>query len=137
MDKKLVAARHGPMGHTMVMSPEDHQAYECQAQAFLAEYQPKGVAESQLVQFLIDDSWRCNRFAAIKATLHSSAFDARDLKTRDALVNINIHCQRLNRQFERTLCLLRKIQAERRRDEKRRLARAAKILKMPTTQRPC
>lgn len=125
------------MGHTMVMSAEDHQALECHAQAFLAEYQPKGVVEDQLVQFLIDDSWRSNRFAAIKETLHSSAFDARDPKTRDARVSINIHCQRLNRHFERTVRLLRKIQAERRRDEKRRLARAAKILKMPTTQRPC
>jgi len=134
MDKTIEATvRHGQTGHTVVLSTEDHSAYQRQSRAFLDEYQPKGVIETQLVQFLIDDSWRINRSAAIQTTLLSPGSDACDPKTLDAFVKINIDCQRLTRQFERTLRLFRKIQAERRRDEKRQLARATKILKMYIT----
>jgi len=47
-----------------------------------------------------------------------------------AFVNISIYRQRLTREFERTLVLLRRIQAERRENEERQLDNAAKILKM-------
>ena len=47
-----------------------------------------------------------------------------------AFANISVHSQRLTRQFERTLALLRQLQAERRANEERQLDNAAKILKM-------
>jgi hypothetical protein len=47
-----------------------------------------------------------------------------------AFAQISIYCQRLARQFERTLAQLRQIQADRRDTEQRQLANAAKILKM-------
>jgi hypothetical protein len=47
-----------------------------------------------------------------------------------AFANISIYRQRLTREFERTLVLLRQIQAERRKNEERQLDNAAKILKM-------
>ena len=47
-----------------------------------------------------------------------------------AFANISIYRQRLTREFERTLVLLRQIQAERRKNEQRQLDDAAKILKM-------
>jgi hypothetical protein len=42
--------------------------------------------------------------------------------------------QRLNRQVERTLALLRQVQAERRANEERQLEKVAKILKMHKDQ---
>jgi hypothetical protein len=51
-----------------------------------------------------------------------------------AFANISIYGQRLARQFERTLVLLRHIQAERRKTEERQLNKAAKILKMHNAQ---
>jgi hypothetical protein len=48
-----------------------------------------------------------------------------------AFANISIYRQRLTREFQRTLTLLRQIQAERRKNEERQLDNAAKILKMP------
>jgi hypothetical protein len=53
-----------------------------------------------------------------------------------AFANIGIYRQRLTRQFERTLALLRHIQAERRKNEQRQLDNAAKILKMHQDQNP-
>jgi hypothetical protein len=47
-----------------------------------------------------------------------------------AFANIGIYRQRLAREFERTLLLLRQMQAERRTNEERQLDNAAKILKM-------
>jgi hypothetical protein len=47
-----------------------------------------------------------------------------------AFANLGIYRQRLAREFERTLILLRQIQAERRNNEERQIDDAAKILKM-------
>ena len=47
-----------------------------------------------------------------------------------AFANLGIYRQRLAREFERTLVLLRQIQAERRTNEERQLDDAAMILKM-------
>jgi hypothetical protein len=47
-----------------------------------------------------------------------------------AFANISTQSQCLARQFERTLALLRQIQADRRANEERQLGKAAKILKM-------
>ena len=53
-----------------------------------------------------------------------------------AFANISVHSQRLTRQFERTLALLRQIEAERRANDERQLDKAAKILKMHKAENP-
>ena len=109
-----------------------------------------GATEAQLVQSLIDTSWRMNRATAVETNLFSlgitemedrvranhpdaEAALAMALTFRDnvhAFSNISIYAQRLSRQFERTLNQLRQIQSERRAAEERQLGEAAKILKM-------
>ena len=145
----LNALRHGLTGHTVVLPSEDHSAYQRHAQSFLDEYQPKGATETQLVQSLIDASWQLNRAAAVETNLFSLGITVNDdvhashpeaeaalamaLAYREhnrAFANLGIYRQRLTRQFERTLVLLRQIQAERRQSEKRQLDSAAKMLKM-------
>jgi hypothetical protein len=146
----LNALRHGLTGQTVVLPTEDHSAYERHSQSFLAEYRPKDATETQLVQSLIDTSWRMNRAATVETNLFSlgiiemedrlranhpeaEAALAMALAFREhmrAFANISINSQRLARQFERTLAQLRQIQAERRAAEERQLNQAAKILKM-------
>ena len=146
----LNALRHGLTGQTIVLPTEDHSAYERHSQSFLDEYHPKDATETQLVQSLIDTSWRLNRAAAVETNLFSlgviemedrlranhpeaEAALAMALAFREhmrAFANISMNSQRLARQFERTLAQLRQIQADRRANEERQLDKARKILKM-------
>ncbi len=146
----LNALRHGLTGQTVVLSTEDHSAYQRHSQPFLDEYKPSGATEAQLVQFLVDTSWRMNRAAAVETNLFSlgiSEAEDRDPSTSPdtdsalamalafrehtrAFAQISIYSQRLARQFERTLDQLRKIQEERRRREQLQLDDAANLLKM-------
>jgi hypothetical protein len=142
----LNALRHGLTGQTIVLPTEDHAAYQRHSQSFLNEYRPKEATETQLVQSLIDTSWQLNRAAAVETNLFSlgiiemedqirvshpeaEAALAMALAFREnnrAFANLGIYRQRLTRQFERTLALLRQIQAERRKNEQRQLDNAAK-----------
>jgi hypothetical protein len=146
----LNALRHGLTGHTIVLPSEDQSVYQRHSQAFLDEYQPKGATETQLVQSLLDFSWQLNRAAAVETNLFSLGITEMEDRIRAnhpeaetalamalayrehnrAFANISVYRQRLARQFERTLVLLRQIQAERRKNEERQLDNAAKILKM-------
>src|ERR1700675_2185458 len=102
---KLNALRHGLTGQTVVLPTEDHSAYERHSQSFLDQYHPKDATETQLVQSLIDTSWRMNRAAAVETNLFSLGITEMDAQIRE-------------------------IQAERRAAEQRQLDKAAKILKM-------
>jgi hypothetical protein len=129
----LNALRHGLTGQTIVLPSEDLAAYQRHTQRFSEDLQPKGVVEEQLVQALSDASWRLNRVAALENNLlslavfqpppittgHPEAQEAIALAqnlhehTR-TLATLSMHGQRLSRQFEQTLRLLREIQADRR-----------------------
>jgi len=146
----LNALRHGLTGQTIVLPTEDHSAYQRHSQAFLDEYRPKGATETQLVQSLLDTSWQLNRASAVETNLFSLGITESEDRIRAshpeaetalamalayrehnrAFANIGIYRQRLAREFERTLILLRQIQSERRTNEERQLDNAAKILKM-------
>lgn len=146
----LNALRHGLTGHTVVLPTEDLAAYQRLARSFLDEYQPRGATETQLVQSLIDLSWRLNRAAAAETNLltlgitehavhiytgHPQAHDALALalafrEHNRALANISMYSQRYHRQFDRTLAQLRQLQEERRATECRQLHNAASLLEM-------
>jgi hypothetical protein len=146
----LNALRHGLTGQVIVLPTEDLAAYQRHSQAFLDEYQPKGANETQLVQSLLDTAWQVNRAATIALNLLTLGLTELEDRIRAshpeaeaglvlalayrehdrAYINIGIQRQRLSRQYERTLALLRQIQAERRVSEQRQLDQAAKIFKM-------
>ena len=148
--KPIPSQLHGLTGHTIVLPTEDHSAYQRHSQAFLDEYRPKGATETQLVQSLLDSSWQLNRASAVETNLFSLGITEMEDRIRAtnpeaetalamalayrehnrAFSNIGIYRQRLTREFERTLILLRQIQSERRTNEERQLDNAAKILKM-------
>jgi hypothetical protein len=147
---RLNALRHGLIGHTVVLPSEDHAAYQRHSQSFLDEYQPKGATETQLIQSMIDSSWRINRAAAVETNLFSLGITemedripagqpdadsalAMAMAFREhsrAFAQISIYSQRLARQFERALEQLRALQEERRTHENRQLFDAATLFKV-------
>ncbi len=132
------ALRHGLTGQTVVMPTEDLRAYEAHLKSFRDEYQPLGATEAHLVQSLADTSWRLNRVASFEATLLSHdaapaptptrfaraeaqrlhAVAATFVSQSRALSNLSLNSNRLSREFERTVALLRKLQETRRVHEK-------------------
>jgi hypothetical protein len=147
---RLNALRHGLTGQTVVLPTEDHAAYQRHSQSFLDEYQPQGATESQLVQSMIDSSWRINRAAAVETNLFSLGITemedripagqpdadsalAMAMAFREharAFSQISMYSQRLARQFERALEQLRALQEERRTREHQQLFDAATIFKV-------
>ncbi len=118
---------------------DDRAAYEAHRRRFFDEYQPATPTESQLVQELIDTSWRLNRIPLLEADVLARAatpvpldqeitFDIVD--AHRLLANLSIQSQRLSRQFQKTLDTLRDIQAGRAELERRNLKDAAALLEL-------
>ena len=146
----LNALRHGLTGQTVVLPTEDHSAYQRHAHGLFDHFQPAGALEQQMVQSLADTSWRLNRVVALETNLFSLGITEMEDRVRAshpdaeaalamalayrehnrAFANICIYRQRLTREFQRILLLLRQIQSERRQNEESQLDNAAKILKM-------
>jgi hypothetical protein len=113
------AMKHGFTGQLVVMPDEDLELYQHHLKSFHDEYHPQGATEENLVQALADVSWRLNRVAALESNLLSISYTPRDLvdclfAQAKALANLSMHSQRLSRQFERTVVMLRDLQKTRR-----------------------
>ncbi|HUK14791.1 MAG TPA: hypothetical protein VLW65_00180 [Bryobacteraceae bacterium] len=135
----LNALRHGLTAQTVVLPSEDPAAYETHRRQFLDEYQPATATETQLVQELIDTSWRLNRIPLLEADLLARAanppneqaaisFDIVD--AHRLIANLNLQGTRLSRQFQNALDKLRQIQADRQDRERRDLRDAAALLEL-------
>lgn len=126
----LNALRHGLTARSAVLPSEDPAAYENHRCQFLAEYQPATSTETQLVQELIDTSWRLKRIPLLEADLLTRAGEAElDIVDAHRLINnLSIQSQRLSRQFQKALDTLREIQADRRERERHDLRDAAALL---------
>jgi hypothetical protein len=133
------ALTHGLTSRSPVLATEDPAAYQLHSRQFFDEYQPATPTETQLTQELADTAWRINRIPALEAALLDRAanppteqarieFDIVD--AHRALATLGLHCQRLSRQFQKTVDQLREIQAERRREQERHLKRAAALLEL-------
>jgi hypothetical protein len=146
----LNALRHGLTGQIIVLPSDDLKAYRRHVDSFTNEYQPKGPTETHLVQSLADTVWRINRVSALENNLltlglvrDSGQSDeasgqiqqalaiaaSLDSHTR-ALANLSIHGQRLTRQFEKTLALLKQLQTNREVQEHLQLDQASALVQM-------
>ena len=135
----LNALRHGLTAASPILPSEDPTAYESHRLQFIDEHQPATPTETQLVQELIDTSWRLNRIPLLEAQVLNRAANPRDEQARidfdivDAhrlINNLSIQSQRLSRQFQKALDKLREIQADRRDRERRQLKDAAALLEL-------
>jgi hypothetical protein len=145
----LNALRHGLTGQIVVMPTEDLQAYQSHLKSFTDEYRPQGPTEAHLVQALADTSWRLNRVAALETNLltlgvtHVSPITGAPEQIQDAmsivaalesqskaLANLSMHTQRLSRQFERTVTLLRELQKTRQSHQSQQMDDLLNIIEM-------
>ena len=131
------AIRHGLTAATVVLQSEDPAAYEAHRRQFFAEHQPATPTETQLVQELVDTSWRLNRIPLLEADLLNRAANPPNEQARidfdivDAhrlINNLSIQGQRLSRQFQKALQTLGEIQTARLDRERRDLKNAASLL---------
>jgi len=134
----LNAFRHGLTGQTVVISPEDQKSHSGFCRGFFDDYKPEGALEHQLVQIIANCLWRLNRITANEQSLlsldtiqceedHIKATDDRAVTACASarsfemhvktLANLTLYEQRIARQFERTLKLLKETQAERKRQQ--------------------
>ncbi len=134
------ALRHGLTAQAVVMPSEDLQAYQLHLKSFVDQFQPDGAAEAQLVQSLADASWRLNRIVALESNImflatprqiqEDPAVGAALQTQAKTLPALSLHSQRLSRQYERTLVLLRDLQKTRRDQEQRDLDRLLNVMAM-------
>jgi hypothetical protein len=135
----LNALRHGLTAASPVLPSEDPAAYEDHRRRFFNEFQPATPTESQLVQELVDTSWRLNRIPLLEADVLARAaapippdqeitFDIVD--AHRLIANLGIQSQRLSRQFQKSLATLHDIQAGRAERERRDLQDAAALLEL-------
>ena len=147
----LNALRHGlTSGQIIVLPGDDLQAYQRHVESYVHQCKPKGAIEAQLVQTLADTAWRLNRVSALENNLltlgmvrvpdqlteapeqvQQSLSIAASLESETrALANLSLHGQRLSRQFDKTLVLLKELQEERIPEEQYHLNRAANLVQM-------
>jgi hypothetical protein len=131
--KKRVASnalRHGLTARTALLPSEDPAAYEQHCRQFRAEYQPANPTESQIVQELIDTSWRLNRIPLLETGLfdQTNRPECQPQTVIQSLAALGLHGARLSRQFHKALDQLHTIQEQRRYDERWQLKDAAAML---------
>ena len=133
------ALRHGLTAQTVVLASEDPAQYEAHRLQFFDEYQPATPTETQLVQELVDTSWRLNRIPLLEASLIARAENPPTEQARidfdivDAhrlIAGINLQGARLSRQFQKAVQTLRDIQESRLQRERRELEDAAAQLEL-------
>ena len=151
----LNALRHGLTSQVVVMPTEDLILYLDHSDTFHDEYTPVGPTETHLVQTLADCAWRLNRARALENNLltigltskahrenqdnHHEIQDAfataagLEARTRQ-LAMLSLHDTRLTRQFEKTLTLLKSLQAERQAKLQADLEIAARLLQLHETE---
>jgi len=145
----LNALRHGLTGQTVVLPTEDLQAYQSFCQEFVVHYSPVGPVERQLVQTIADTGWRLNRISAMEHTSLSFAGAQKQAQAQAAgdacaeacasalafqeqseqLARLSLYEQRLSRQLERSLKLIKETQADRKQQEKAQPAQKPQVAK--------
>jgi hypothetical protein len=119
------ALRHGLTAESAILPTDDRETYRRHVETFYNEYHPQGATETHLVQTMADTAWRQNRIASLEDKL--VAAEVPDVR---ALSNLSLHSQRLNRQFEKTLLLLKEVQGPRLEAREQELQKIADLIQM-------
>ena len=146
----LNALRHGLNAQAVLLPHEDAIAFQRHNKKWWADLKPKGALEEQLVQSLVDLSWRINRMRNMETNMLAEAYNqlsptviASDPETHtaltmaraarkceDSIIKLGVHEHRATRAFERTSKQLQELQTVRREREKADMIRAEPIHKM-------
>jgi hypothetical protein len=135
----LNATRHGLTAQVLTLTPENLKALQALIADFEKQYQPANTQEKHLVHMLGQLQFRLHRIMAIEHNLfaiglteNSDLWDVNHpeaqtafvfaetlRRSKDPLLTLSIYEQRLMRQYEKTLKMLRDVQAERKAQEAR------------------
>jgi hypothetical protein len=118
--------RHGLTGHVSLLPTEDREAHDAFCHELTESFTPETPMERQLANSIAEDSWRLNRARAIENNMFAlghqherrevqlALADAETFQTQAAAFNLlTIYEQRINRNLQRNMKLLRELQAER------------------------
>jgi len=118
--------RHGLTGHISLLPTEDREAHDAFCNELIESFNPQTPVETQLATSIAEDSWRLNRATAIENNIFALGHQherreiqialahARTFMAQAAAFNLlSIYEQRINRNLQRNMKLLRDLQAER------------------------
>ncbi len=118
--------RHGLTGQISLLPTEDRDTHDKFCNELIESFTPETPMENQLAQSIAEDSWRLNRARAIENNIfalgHSherreaqiALADAETfLRQAEALNRLTLYEQRINRNLQRNMKLLKELQAER------------------------
>jgi hypothetical protein len=118
--------RHGLTGHISLLPTEDREAHDAFCNELIDSFTPETPMERQLAQSIAEDSWRLNRARAIENNMFAlghgherreaqiALADAATFQAQAAAFNLlSIYEQRINRNLQRNMKLLKELQAER------------------------
>ena len=135
----LNATRHGFTAQVLTLTPEELKALQALIGDFEKQYQPANTQEKHLVHMLAQLQYRLHRIMATEHNLfaigiaenselwdvnHPEAQTAFVLaetlrRSKDPLLTLSIYEQRMMRQYDKVLKILRELQAERKAQEAR------------------
>ena len=118
--------RHGLTGQISLLPTEDREAHDAFCNELIDSFNPESPMEQQLAQSIAEDSWRLNRARAIENNMFAlghqherrevqlALADAKTFLTQANAFNLlSIYEQRINRNLQRNMKLLRELQTER------------------------
>jgi len=118
--------RHGLTGHISLLPTEDREAHDTFCNELIDSFNPGTPMERQLANSIAEDSWRLNRARAIENNIFALGHGHQHREAQIALADaetfldqaaafdrLTIYEQRINRNLQRNMKLLRELQAER------------------------
>jgi hypothetical protein len=118
--------RHGLTGHISLLPTEDREAHDAYCNDLIESFNPATPMERQLAHSIAEDFWRLNRAAAIETNIFALGHQHERREVQLALADaktflaqasqfslLTIYEQRINRNLQRNVKLLRELQAER------------------------
>jgi hypothetical protein len=129
--------RHGLTGQISLLPTEDREAHDAFCTELVDSLNPETPMERQLAQSTAEDSWRLNRARAIENNMFALGHTGErrelqialaDAKCFQAQANqfnlLSIYEQRINRNLQRNLNLLRELQDERKQQHQQQMEEA-------------
>jgi hypothetical protein len=118
--------RHGLTGQISLLPTEDREAHDTFCNELIESFYPETPMERQLANSIAEDSWRLNRVRAIEDNMFAlghgherreariALADAKTFQTQAAAFDrLTIYEQRINRNLQRNMKLLKDLQTER------------------------
>ena len=129
--------RHGLTGQISLLPTEDREAHDTFCNELIDSFNPETPMENQLAQSIAEDSWRLNRARAIEDNMFALGHQHERREAQIALADaetfqaqasafdrLTIYEQRINRNLQRNMKLLKDLQAERKAEHNQALEEA-------------